>query len=1221
MDFVGSRARALVLAFVVGFVLAAFGCSGTDGPGVAPPEVDGSALPETGASGSDGAADAGEQPDAGQGDAPAVVDAGDAGVDSSEPTDAMDQDSQTDATTDAASEGATDAAVDAPVDAPTDAASDAADASTVKIETSVDVLSIEQGTVIPITATVTGAVDTSVDWTVTEALGGTYANGNYTAPFKAGTFHLIATSHADPLQYATVTITVADVAIAFDSAPTPIVEQGANATFSAVVTGTVNKGVTYNVTSGCGTVDPVTGMYDAPNQMHAGCVLTATSASDNTKKVTVNFAIPAVAITLAPATAAVAPNQSTGFVATVTGSVNKGVIYSVDGGGVGGTINALGVYYAPGSTGSDIVRAISKAEPAKSATSVVTVTTTIGVTVIPATTTLGYGQKQGFAASVTGNANGAVTWSVVGGAGNGSITPTGVYTAPNTNGTYTVIATSVADGSTTGSATVTVNNTLQVAVAVAPASVSLGPGATQAFTATVTGTLNLNVTWSVLEPGGGTIDATGHYTAPVGAGTVHVVATSVADSTKAGIATVDITTGPPVSVSVSPTNPTLPTGGTQTFDATVTGTANTAVTWSASCGSIDSVGHYTAPGAPATCDITATSVVDSTKSATASAKVTNTIGVVVGPTPATVANGSTQQFFATITGTANTTVAWSVLGASGTGSIDSSGVYSTVGASATPPYTVTVKAVSQADGATAATATVNVIQSSVHSVSGTIAYSGSAKGRIYIDVLRKDNGDLLGGTSIDAPGPYKVRCLRNASEYTILAWRDVQGILSPRYPIDPNGNGGFMFDGTNDVTGVNVTLADPTPTIPVAAPKIIGVIHQTDRAAVVLYDTVRDANQNDIADHYVIYTSTTPNPGPQNTIATRIITALDDTALISPLVNGTAYYFAVAAVNSAGEGPRATVGPYTVGPAAGGNTLSGTIDLAGIVPTGPLYVYVQAGEGNNTTFYLTQISSPSQSANFTIPGVPNGVVRFGASLDQGADGVLSPLDPQTRFSGAITVSGNTTMPTLSFTNADADVRVGTDHSVDDVGTSRYKLDFYAAAGRRMPYTATLMSGPHVGTNAPWDIGVILNHGEASTLGLEDFDITPSVPLVGDAYAIAVGFGNSATTFMPAVTGVLAVPTNVVPGTVGVGTTPGFSWTAPVPAPSFPVYSLSVYASPFNGGNALWELQDIYQVPANPIVYNFDGRATPLTAGVQAQWFLYVRDDKENRASIERTFTP
>src|SRR5678816_1286589 len=95
-----------------------------------------------------------------------------------------------------------------------------------------------------------------------------------------------------------------------------------------------------------------------------------------------------------------------------------------------------------------------------------------------------------------------------------------------------------------------------------------------------------------------------------------------------------ITTGPPVSVSVSPTNPTLPTGGTQTFDATVTGTANTAVTWSASCGSIDSVGHYTAPGAPATCDITATSVVDSTKSATASAKVTNTIGVVVGPTPA-----------------------------------------------------------------------------------------------------------------------------------------------------------------------------------------------------------------------------------------------------------------------------------------------------------------------------------------------------------------------------------------------------------------------------------------------------------------------------------------------------------------------------------------------------------------------------------------------------------
>ncbi len=50
-----------------------------------------------------------------------------------------------------------------------------------------------------------------------------------------------------------------------------------------------------------------------------------------------------------------------------------------------------------------------------------------------------------FAATVTGNANTAVTWSVVGGSANGSITQNGVYTAPATPGTYTVMATSNAD--------------------------------------------------------------------------------------------------------------------------------------------------------------------------------------------------------------------------------------------------------------------------------------------------------------------------------------------------------------------------------------------------------------------------------------------------------------------------------------------------------------------------------------------------------------------------------------------------------------------------------------------------------------------------------------------------------------------------------------------------------------------------------------------------------
>jgi hypothetical protein len=53
-----------------------------------------------------------------------------------------------------------------------------------------------------------------------------------------------------------------------------------------------------------------------------------------------------------------------------------------------------------------------------------------------------------------------VTWSVQEGASGGAITPAGVYTAPNGVGTYHVVATSVADGTKTATATVTVATNL-----------------------------------------------------------------------------------------------------------------------------------------------------------------------------------------------------------------------------------------------------------------------------------------------------------------------------------------------------------------------------------------------------------------------------------------------------------------------------------------------------------------------------------------------------------------------------------------------------------------------------------------------------------------------------------------------------------------------------------------------------------------------------------------
>jgi len=76
-------------------------------------------------------------------------------------------------------------------------------------------------------------------------------------------------------------------------------------------------------------------------------------------------------------------------------------------------------------------------------------------------------------------------------------------------------------------------------------------------------------------------------------------------------------------VSVTPASATLASGAKQQFTATVTGTSNTAVTWTASQGSIDRNGLYTAPAvqSPVNAVITATSQANSTKTALAAATI------------------------------------------------------------------------------------------------------------------------------------------------------------------------------------------------------------------------------------------------------------------------------------------------------------------------------------------------------------------------------------------------------------------------------------------------------------------------------------------------------------------------------------------------------------------------------------------------------------------------
>jgi galactose oxidase-like protein/Big-like domain-containing protein/Kelch motif protein len=162
-----------------------------------------------------------------------------------------------------------------------------------------------------------------------------------------------------------------------------------------------------------------------------------------------------------------------------------------------------------------------------------------------------------------------------------------------------------------------------ISVTVTPNSVTVLRDATQAFTASLTGTTNTGVTWSVEESSGGTIDSAGHYTPPQnGAGTFHVLATSEANPAAAGAAIVVV---PMPQVAIDPVAVTLHPGGTRTFAATVSGLTNTAVDFTieeSAGGLINSAGLYTAPAAGGFYHVVAASMEETAVTASAAVTVT-----------------------------------------------------------------------------------------------------------------------------------------------------------------------------------------------------------------------------------------------------------------------------------------------------------------------------------------------------------------------------------------------------------------------------------------------------------------------------------------------------------------------------------------------------------------------------------------------------------------------
>lgn len=359
-------------------------------------------------------------------------------------------------------------------------------------------------------------------------------------------------------------------------------EVGANRQFTAIgrdANGTpVGINPTWTVEASGGTVGP-TGVFTAGTAPGTFTnTVTATVGSISGSATVTVLPGPPASITLTPTPVSLAIGGTQQFTAVVRDAASNILTvvpnWSVAAGG--GTIGSTGMFTA-GTTAGTFTNTVVASVGALSATGTVTVSAgaLASITVTPNPRTLAIGASQQFTA-VGRDASGnvvptSVAWAVV--AGGGSINSAGLFVAGTAAGTFsnTIRASS---GTISGFATVTVTGGALATITVVPNPANVAVSGTQQFTAVGRDAYGnaapiSPLTWSVAAGNaGGTISATGLYTAPAAAGvgfdTVRATSGSISGAARANV----IPSGALASIVVSPDPGSAATGGTVQFTAT-----------------------------------------------------------------------------------------------------------------------------------------------------------------------------------------------------------------------------------------------------------------------------------------------------------------------------------------------------------------------------------------------------------------------------------------------------------------------------------------------------------------------------------------------------------------------------------------------------------------------------------------------------------------------------
>jgi hypothetical protein len=571
--------------------------------------------------------------------------------------------------------------------------------------------------------------------------------------------------------------------------------------------------------------------------------------------------------------------------------------------------------------------------------------------------------------------------------------------------------------------------------------------------------------------------------------------------------------------------------------------------------------------------------------------------------------------------------------------------------------------------------TINIINSNTaYSVSGTVTYTGSKVGWVYVGLINSNCSDCsvsmgtaINATTANALASGKTFTINgvSAGTYTLQAWMDntstvsgeqMGGYGAPNASNPTGSSTSTLTVSSSNLTGQSLALSDPgTVSLGTATPTFDA--SQGEGAfsggAALYFDSIcngKGCNNGGVEtpNSYKVQWSTDSSFGSIAGSQCFPANGGQNPWFVSPISGSGPYYFRAAGI--VGSCASGTYGNYsspssaiTIAAHTGDNAVSGTVKFAGTA-TGPLYV----GFYNYSTgaVYATMVGSkanpPTSPASYSVNVPTASTYYFFGVVDQNNNGLMSAPGNISNTNngngiGYANITGPSSTENLDLTpesvNSVAKIRTNVYKTITANGTNTgYNLGFNVYGQLKLPVAVQLVSGTNPNVVMPSDIAT----GGFYSNDIDSFSYWPNfngnAPQVGDSYSLKVTYSDATSETLTATVGAVldAFATNLSPQQVSnASITPNFSWSYPTGASSY-LFGFQLWDS---SGTTIWQIPtkhssaDGFSSTISPaITWGVDPTSsgdTPsvisLNSGSTYNWAITTYDTNGDSAQVQVSF--